>query len=328
MASLRVLMWNCGGLTTTSVSQTKAMFFEKEFKNDFDTAFFIETHHMSESEIPQALLRYQNTHTMVHSFASLGETYSGILGLIHNDFNIIDVKNLVQGRLLNVKLKHISEKTFYNFSVIYMYTNNNITKSKMEYITTKLREESEDHSHNIILGDFNFIDHEKDKRSGLNNTDKTVCKIWLPFIEEMDMVDPYREQNPNRRIWSFIGTGKAGNSRIDRLYVNSENMINITNMRYIQTPFGGHRIFTFKKSHCTPKGKGYYKMNTSILKDSKYREMVEETLEYLNRLQIEDPIHAWSTFLLTIKSKSAMYSKIKSKTRKNLRIIYRNEFLI
>ena len=61
----------------------------------------------------------------------------------------------------------------------------------------------------------------------------------------MPMLDPFREQNPNRKIWSFIGTGIAGNSRIDRVYVHSTNMRNITNIRYIHTPFHGHRVLTF-----------------------------------------------------------------------------------
>ena len=90
-------------------------------------------------------------------------------------------------------------------------------------------------------------------------------------------------------------------------------------MKYIQTPFSGHRIFTFKRAHAVSKGKGYYKMNTSILKDNTYGEMVRETLENLHNLKIEDPIDAWNTFLLTIKSKSATYSKIKSKTRRKLK---------
>ena len=93
------------------------------------------------------------------------------------------------------------------------------------------------------------------------------------------MVDPYREQNPKRRIWSFIGTGKAGNSRIDRVYVNTVNMKNITNIQYIQTPFGGHRILSFIKKSQNEKRKGYYKMNTSILKDARYKEIVKETIQ-------------------------------------------------
>ena len=311
-------MWNCGGLTS-SVSHSKATFFEKDFKNDFDAAFFIETHHMSDTTIPPQLLRYQNTHTMVHSFVSPNEKYAGILGLIHNDFDVIECKDLLQGRILNIKLKRISDKSLYNISVIYMYTNNKISTTKINHVVSKLREEIVDHSNNFILGDFNFIDHEKDKRNGLNSTDKLACKSWLPFIQEFDMIDPYREQYPNKRIWSFIGTGKAGNSRIDRLYVNSENMTNITNMKYFQTPFGGHRIFSFTISLSSPKGKGYYKMNTSIITDNQFRGIVTDTLQQLDTLQTNDPIHRWTTFLLAIKSKSVTYSKIKSKTRRKLK---------
>ena len=52
-------------------------------------------------------------------------------------------------------------------------------------------------------------------------------------------------------------------------------MANITNMKYIQTPFGGHRILYFTKIAPNEQGKGYYKMNTSILKDQKFKEIVE-----------------------------------------------------
>ena len=107
---------------------------------------------------------------------------------------------------------------------MWQYISKYMNKEKMQNIVRQLHLEQEDHSNNIILGDFNFIDHEKDKVNGLNNVDKLACKIWQTFLSEVDMVDPYREQNPKRRIWSFIGTGSAGNSRIDRLYVNFENM--------------------------------------------------------------------------------------------------------
>ena len=90
----------------------------------------------------------------------------------------------------------------------------------------------------IIVGDFNFIHHEKDKKNGLTSKDRQLNQIWEPFLSEMDMVDPYREQNPKRRVWSFIGTGK---SRIDRIYVNSRYINDITNMKYIHTPFTANR---------------------------------------------------------------------------------------
>ena len=130
----------------------------------------------------------------------------------------------------------------------------------------------------MILGDFNFIDHEKDEINGLNNAEKLACKIWYHFLAEMDMVDPYKEQSPKRRIWSFIGSRKAGNSRIDRVYVNSTSMKNVTSIKYTQTPFGGHRVLTFDIKSQNEQGKGYYKMNVSMVQDPRYRKMVDETL--------------------------------------------------
>ena len=319
MATFKGLAWNCGGLRTSTASRKKALYFEKEHKNDFDIAVFLETHHRTESEIPPEILRYQNTHHIVHSTVAEDETYTGIIGLLSKDYDIIDTKHLIQGRILNIKIQHKNDKTNHNISAVYLVTNNHITKAKMEKIVTKLRQENEDHPNNMILGDFNFIDHEKDKVNGLNSADKLAGRIWQPFIEEMDMVDPYREQNPKRRIWSFIGSGTAGNSRIDRVYVNSINMKNMTNIQYIQTPFGGHRILSFTKKSQNEKGKGYFKMNTSILKDAKYREIVEETIEELEELQIEDEIEKWETFLLTIKSKSISYSQIKNRIKRNLK---------
>ena len=108
--------------------------------------------------------------------------------------------------------------------------------------------EKKNNENEILLGDFNFIDNENDKANGLNSTDRQVCKTWLHFLAESNLVDPFRAQTPTRRLWSFIGTGKAKNSRIDRVYVNSENMKNITNIKYTPTPFHGHRILTFQVS--------------------------------------------------------------------------------
>ena len=107
--------------------------------------------------------------------------------------------------------------------------------------------------------------------NGLKPTDRRVCKECLPLLSEIDSVDLFREQNPNKKVWSFIGSGKAKNSRIDRVYINSNENPNMTQMNYSQTPFGGHRILKFVKKGTTEHGKGYYKMNTSILKEPKHR---------------------------------------------------------
>ena len=79
------------------------------------------------------------------------------------------------------------------------------------------------------------------------------------------MLDPFREQNPKKKVWSFFGTGAAGNSRIDRVYVNSEHVNSTTKIRYFRTPFHGHKVLTFTLDELTDKGKSYFKLNTSVI---------------------------------------------------------------
>ena len=171
----------------------------------------------------------------------------------------------------------------------------------------------------MILGDFNFIDNNQDKANGLNSTDNMVCNQWIPFLSKMDMVDPFRAQNPKKRQWSFIGTGKAKNSRIDRIYVNADQMTSITNLKYSQTPFGGHRMLQFTKQGEVEHGRGYYKMNTSILNETKHRELIQNLAEEIKNLPNTDPIHRWQTFTMLAKSRSITYSKHRNHAKKRLK---------
>ena len=165
MASLKGFAWNCGGLrASTALSRSKIMSFEKEFKTDFDIFFFVETHHRDESEIPKEHLRYGKTHHIMHTTVAENDTHTGITGLISKDFDITGTKHLCQGRMLNIKAYHKADQAKYNVTAVYLETSNHITKEKMQNTVHKLRLENENHSNNIILGDFNFIDHEKDKK--------------------------------------------------------------------------------------------------------------------------------------------------------------------
>ena len=154
MANVKVFAWNCGGLRSTAPSRSKAMFFEKEFKSDFDVFFFIETHHKTADDIPQEILRYQETHHIVHSTVAEHETHTGIIGLISKDYNIIRTENLIQGRILNLKIQHSIEQTKHNISAVYLDTNKNITKDKVQNIVNKWRLEHDDDPNNFILGKF------------------------------------------------------------------------------------------------------------------------------------------------------------------------------
>ena len=316
---IKGIFWNCGGLTTASSTLLKANYFRKEFGTNFDIAFLIETHHKNFESIPDELLSYQSTHHIIHSAAASDEPYSGIVGLVSRNYEIVKVSHLIQGRIINVRLRHVAENSEHSVTAVYLYTNNQLNIAKTDNIIGLLRDTYDEDVENIILGDFNFIDNHHDKTNGLNQTDRMVSDRWLPFLSEVDMVDPFREHHPSKRIWSFIGTGRARNSRIDRIYVDSTATTSISKMNYIQTPFTGHRAFTFIKMGVIEHGKGYYKMNTSILNDTKYQEMIQKLAESIRNLDSTDPIHKWETFTLLVKSRSITYSKIKNRVKRKLR---------
>ena len=139
----------------------------------------------------------------------------------------------------------------------------------------------------------------------------------LPFLEEIDMVDPFREQNPNRTVWSFVGTG---NSRIDRIYVKSPIMGNVTHMKYIRTPFHGHRILSFSLKRNVEWGRSYFKLNTSLFEDDEYEKIVDEAIHELEKLSNRTSREKWEVFMMSMKTKSIRYSTRRNWTKKRIKI--------
>ena len=136
------------------------------------------------------------------------------------------------------------------------------------------------------------------------------------------MVDPFRVQSPKRRIYSFVS--KAGKSRGDWVYVNEENVPNICHHKYSLTPFNNaHKVLSFTFKDQQERGSSYWKLNSSILNDKAYIEMVRETIINVDNLHIVNPQKWWDIFLTCIRSKTIAYTKqkhfIENSTRDKLR---------
>ena len=107
------------------------MYFEKTFKNGFDFFFFLETHHKDENDIPNELMRYKDTHHLVHSEVAKNETHAGIIGLIRKEYEEPKTEEIMQGRILNLNLTDQSKQTSYEISVVYLPTNQNLNVNIM-----------------------------------------------------------------------------------------------------------------------------------------------------------------------------------------------------
>ena len=179
---------------------------------------------------------------------------------------------------------------------------------------------------NILIGDFNFADNDVDEGKAMSNRDKMMNSSWEQFKSETAMVDSFRVQSPKRRINSFVSN--AGKSRGDRVYVNEENVPNICNHKYSLTPFSNaHKFFSFNFKDQQELGSSYWKLNSSILNDKAYIEMVQQTIVDVDNLYIVDTQKWWDIFLTCIRSKTIAYTKQKHFIENSTRYKIRKDLL-
>ena len=310
MAEVNFAMWNCSGILPGSSAKDKVDFINSCLSTKLDVIILLETHHKVLQEITSLPLTYLSNSRVIHTEASDGDPYAGIVVLISNRLSLLEETTLIKGRLLNFKLK--CHRKVYNITVLYGYTGKNASQTKMIQMVDLLASMHGRAENNVILGDFNFVENDLDrtnrKRSGKNQMDKLLAKPWEEFTADLDLTDPFRARNPLRRMYSYIHTKDNAKSRIDRIYLNDENCNDLLAYKHIHTTFSkAHKIVAFTLKEDCERGQGFWKMNTSILKDRAHQVLVESTVNDVMTLGIDDPIERWLVFKETVAIETRVY---------------------
>ena len=300
-------------MLSTSSAEDKINFLKVSVSSSFDILVLIETHHKLLEDVSVLFMFSQNYH-ILHSEVDAHDPYGGIIVLVHKDLSVISNTSLVTGRVLNFRISDSTQQ--YNISAIYGFTGKRASASKLKEWTEALKLHHSTADNNIILGDFNFVENGLDRSShsgsGMNNVDRSLCKIWIDFYSSLGLSDPFRVRNPKRKMYSYVHTKDQARSRIDRIYVNDENCNTILYYRHIPTKFiRAHRIVTFTIKKQNERGPGYWKMNTKILGDRPYQTVIEKTVREVDELRIEDPIERWLVFIETVRLETQVYCSSK-----------------
>ena len=324
MAEITCAMWNCSGLLPTSSAREKMDFIKSCNSQRYDILVLIETHHKILDEISPFLKTYSNDSKIIHSAATAGDHYAGIAILISNKFSLLNQTSLIQGRLLNFRIR--GYKKVYNVTAFYGYTGKAASQNKMKDMIDHLLQHHKNSDNNIILGDFNFVQDDLDRtnhaRSGKNPTDIAFSKLWADFIEKLGLSDPFRVSNPNRRAYSYIHTRDKAKSRIDRIYVNDENCNEVLSYKHVPTSFcKAHKLITFGLKEECERGPGFYKMNTSVFQDRAHELMVENAVNDVVSLAIDDPIERWLILKETVAIDTRAYCAKKRSVEKKLKVL-------
>ena len=122
---------------------------------------------------------------MIHTKACDEDPYAGIIILVSKKFTILEETELIQGRLVNIKIKHTTTEKEYSITTIYGYTATESSQKKMRSITEKLETVHTTTQHNVIFGDLNFVENDLDRTSEgkLGKRPPPVCiDFWTAFL--------------------------------------------------------------------------------------------------------------------------------------------------
>ena len=319
MATLSINCWNCRGINARSPNtQLKMDFLETHFSSKpFDILALVETHHRDEDDFPELLKEYRLTHHFRHTPQQVSDTCGGIVVVISSIFNILNTTVPLPGRILTVTLQHSVTQEEYICTFYYGLHPLQHTPAELQTAMNLLTQQHTSDTNSFIIGDFNFVEAAVDRPSGLNRGDNKILPHWQanPIL----LRDAFRFLQPKKRLYSFHMKARNVNSRIDRMYVSEFNVKHVLKFQYVHTPFLDHNLQHLTYATTVLQGPGTWKMNTSVLTDPLYHDLINDLLQHMEATYFPDVLMWWDVFLMTVKTLTIQYCTRKHRIRNDLK---------
>ena len=256
-----------------------------------------------------------------HILFSHGNNLSRGVAILFPKYLDYEVKNCVSdnfGRFLMLELK-IEE---YDFLLVNIYAPTKDRETEQIDFLDDIKQHLRDHyDKNILIGgDFNVcINPLIDKKGGTKDTISTYSTMLEDLKDEFNITDIWRVLNPDTSKFTWRGNTKCGlvQSRLD-LWLLSTHMIYDINVCDIKPGIkSDHSIicisFTMQDKH--HRGKGFWKFNASLLKDTTFINKVKDTIakckaKYSN---MGNKALAWDVTKCEIRSEIVSYSVWKAR---------------
>ena len=270
-SSLRTATINVRGLR----NEAKLLGIVKKLKEEkLDILAIQETHLVTEQEINNLSSRWGG---IVHYSPGTNRSkgVATLFGPKHTAGNVKFIKSY--DRIVFSRVHLDSE----NIMIVNVYSPCDIKKDKLSFLAELQKKilhhlEMEGIDDFICLGDFNITRCDKDILIG-NSHDKDVRLTMNDFIETLGLIDTWRIGHPDEKTFTWRNTRSA--RRLDYLF-SSESLSPYISESYIKgIGFTDHRLMATHFEFSTfNHGKGYYKLNTELLKDTDYCNMMIQTI--------------------------------------------------
>ena len=239
-----------------------------------------ETHLQSNDDIPPKFFEYKHLYHIIPSFATPVDSGSGILIFVNKTEEIVFREELLQGRILILKLRNNTTKEIKTIISLYgKSTNDRMTWSEQfgrikDFITNNNLE-------NIyFLGDFNFVTSTLDRNSRtLNSVDELAGDSWKSLEASLELADSFRVNNPSKIAYSYTHTNKVSRSRIDRIFVSTLTTSRIVRHNFEVSQFSDHKVIRLKITANIEMGEGHWVFNDLMLKDENFVTQMTRTIQ-------------------------------------------------
>ena len=324
---MRILSWNSNGLKRGGASsQAKANWLLNYMDTHSDLALLAiqETHCQDGDLMAQAIYDMELKYTVIHSPAIDGDEHAGVMLIISKEFEVEDEERIIEGRVMRVRLLNKIYQTNLDIIVVYGYP-----AGRQPWIH-QVTDAVDSPVPTVILGDFNFVRKPQDRSTNyMLDYDIRQTTLSEAFFETLELEDAYRLIHGDKIEFSF-----AKKSRIDRIYVNESFHGKIKSFNFT-TVLGrelDHKMMELEIAEDIELGRGYWKFNTSLLKDNDYTEMIKETIRTA-KLELHsgewDNVADWWEYLKAlIRMITINYCKDKEKRRRDYIAVLRREMEI
>lgn len=167
----------------------------------------------------------------------------------------------------------------------------------------------------ILVGDFNLKCCRLDAVRNANYKNDASRYVFMRMMEENDLVDKWREDNPNTRGFSRrqVVKGVLKQSRIDLCVAKREIGKYIKMVKYTFTSLSDHAMLSFKilMKEGQERGGGVWCLNSGFLREELYCKMIRKliTSEMENPMMHKNASAWWEAMKQRVKTVSIRYAK-------------------
>lgn len=199
------------------------------------------------------------------------------------DLNITLLHRDDEGRFLVLKLITNDNQEFIACN-LYCPTRNKVKEQLTFFDHVKQTLANFDYVNLIMGGDYNSIFNvELDKQGGnTENATNEFTEELKAFMEANDLVDAYRIKYPDRRTFTRFQRKPPVMTRIDHWLISSHLINYMKDVDIYPGIKSDHSIIFLSISNTnTKQGRGFWKFNTTLLKDLEYVKSINEMFDSL-----------------------------------------------